>query len=190
VLFLEWAGGRNLDLAGQAIAEGLRSHLLPPGVVSPLPTGSAGFKNQLATGLTYTLANAATLTFEYDYNQAAFSAADWRRWFDTGRAAPASAELLWLVRSFAQDRQDPVSRDSLFARLDWPNAFVPRLELSAFSSVSLDDGSALVQAQATYPLGSHWSLGGLVIGDVGRARSGGGSLPNALTARFRLTRYF
>jgi hypothetical protein len=78
----------------------------------------------------------------------------------------------------------------VFLRADWVDAFIPNLEITGFVNADLYDASGLVQITADYHLSDAWTVGGLVIADLGRARSDFGSLPQSASMLFRLARYF
>ena len=93
------------------------------------------------------------------------------------------------MRGYAQDQQDPISRHSLFLRADWVDSLVPNLELTGFVNEDLYDGSGLFQLTADYYLSDHWTVGGLVTTNLGRARSDFGSLPGAASFLIKVARY-
>jgi len=149
--------------------------------------------NQLALGLSYATASRVTFNFEYLYNQAGFTAADWNRWFTVGQAGvhnPAVAAELWYIRDYALDQQQPVTRHSLFLRADWVDAFVPKLELVGFVNTDLHDGSSLLQLSADYTISDAWTVGALTVANLGPRRSDFGSLPQAASVQLRVARYF
>jgi hypothetical protein len=140
-----------------------------------------GFRNQLSAGASYTTESKITFNVEYHFDQDSLTGTDWR-W-------PLPREL-WFVRGLAQDRQEPITRHSLFLRADWVDAFVPRLELTGFINTDLHDGSSLAEANAAYYLSDRWTVGGQLSADLGGRRTDFGSLPQSLTAMAQVTRYF
>jgi len=56
--------------------------------------------------------------------------------------------------------------------------------------LTLQDGSALAQLKADYCLSSRWTVGLLVGVNMGPGRSEFGSLPDAVSALFKVSRYF
>jgi hypothetical protein len=137
--------------------------------------------NQLSMGASYTTESKITFNLEYHYDQDGLTGADWK-W-------PLSREL-WFRRALAQDRQEPISRHSLFLRADWVDALVPRLELTGFINTDLGDGSSLAEANAAYYLSDRWTVGGQVGADLGGRRTDFGSLPQSLNLMAQVTRYF
>lgn len=194
VSYLEWSGGRRASLIDEAVRYGRGAGTLPPDAPFLPPTRSnPHFQNELAVGASYTTENRITFNLEYHLDQSSYSAADWRNWFALGRgrtaASPIAAEL-WYVRGYAQDQQDPISRHSLFLRADWVDAFVPNLELTGFVNTDLYDGSSLFQLTGDYYLSDHWTVGGLVATNFGKARSDFGSLAQTASFLIKVERYF
>jgi hypothetical protein len=177
VVYLEWAGGRRRAIEDEALAL----------------EGEKHFRNQAAVGASYTTASKVTFNLEYHYNEAGFSDADWNRWFAAGAGRAPSSRLtrqLWLVRAYAADRQEPLQRNAVFLRVDWVDAFVPKLELTGFALADARDGSTLLQLEANYARTDLWSFGVLASGTTGGRRSNFGSLPGAANVLFTATRYF
>ena len=194
VAYAEWAGGNRASLIDEALRYGRQTGTLPAGAPSPIAEDArVTFQNQLSVGGSYTTESKITFNLEYHFNQAGFSRRDWNNWFRAGSSPTAStaiAKELWYIRSYAAERQDPLSEHSLFLRADWVDAFVPDLELTGFINTDLYDGSSLVQLTADYYLSSAWTVGGLVDANVGRAHSDFGSLPQSVSVLAKLARYF
>jgi hypothetical protein len=195
VAYLEWSGGRRGTVSADALASGRATGSLPVGAASVLPDlGAVGFRNQLAIGASYTTSlPRITFNLELHFNQAGFSGADWDQWFRTGSGAtPLSpmAGALWYVRQYASDQQELISRRFAFLRMDWVDAFVPKLEVSGFIDTDLTDGSTRLQLGADYYLSDHWTIGGLVLVDAGARHSDFGSLPQAGSVLLKVVRYF
>lgn len=194
VAYAEWAGGNRTSLIEEALRYGQKTGTLPANAPSAIPAdASVYFQNQLSVGASYTTESKITFNLEYHYNQAGFSRHDWNNWFRVGGAPGASANVtkeLWYFRSYAAEQQDPLSVHSLFLRADWVDAFIPRLELTGFINMDLYDGSSLVQVTADYYLSNAWTVGGLVIADLGGRRSDFGSLPQSTSVLLKLARYF
>ncbi|HLI51816.1 MAG TPA: hypothetical protein VKU87_08465 [Thermomicrobiaceae bacterium] len=194
VAYAEWAGGERSSLIDAALRYGHETGTLPPNASGALPEDPRRhFQNQLSVGASYTTESKITFNLEYHFDQAAFSRRDWDNWFRIGAAnvgSPSIPRELWFIRSYALDQQEPISEHSLFLRADWVDAFVPNLELVGFINTDLYDGSSLVQLEADYYLSNAWTVGGLVIADLGRKHSDFGSLPQAGSALLKLARYF
>ena len=130
---------------------------------------------------------------EYHYHQAGFSRRDWHNWFTIGSTErnlrPVTSEL-WFIRGYANDQQQPLTRQQLFLRANWTDAFVTKLDLTAFGFVNLYDGSSLAQVAASYYLSDAWTIGAFVSANFGGARSERGSTPQAGSVTFQLVRYF
>jgi hypothetical protein len=194
VAYLEWAGGMRSDLMADAFHYGEVTGSLPAGVTRLLPNDPAArWMNDVSIGASYATENRITINVEYHFHQAGFSPADWRNWFAAGarRGGVAGVDAaLWYIRSYAQDQQEPVGRHAAFVRIDWQDAWVKDLELTALASVDLEDGSGFGQATAAYNLSRAWTVSALVSGSYGARRSDYGSLPVAETLLLRATRYF
>ncbi|MGA7986609.1 MAG: hypothetical protein WCA01_15630, partial [Burkholderiales bacterium] len=176
------------------LAYGRETGTLPAGAPPVLPTASGdAFQNDLALGFSWTGATKLTVNVEYLYHQAGMTREDWRRWFATGTAnagSLAATGALWYIRAFAADQQEPATREQLFLRAAWSDAFVPHLELSGFALVNLYDRSRLVQLGATYDFSDRWTLGAYLSANLGAAQSERGSLPQAHSALLQALYYF
>jgi hypothetical protein len=194
VAYAEWAGGYRSSIIDEALRYGRQTGTLPANARSALPEDpNLHFQNQLSIGASYTTESKITFNLEYHFNQAAFSRRDWNNWFRIGSAnagPPGIPNELWYIRSFALDQQEPISQHSLFLRADWIDAFVPNLELIGFINTDLYDGSSLAQVGANYYLSNAWTIGGLVIANLGRKHSDFGSLPQVGSVLFKLARFF
>jgi hypothetical protein len=194
VVYGEWAGGRQRDAISAALAYGRLTGTIPLAAPSVLPAdGAERFRSDLSVGASYTTASKIVFNVEYHYHEAGFSRDDWRRWFavgEAGRSNPGVAAQLWYIRSYAADRQEPLSRHTAFLRVDRQDAFVRNLELSGFVSADLQDGSGAAQAEADYFLSDRVTIGGLVFGTFGGRHSDFGSTPSAVSVLVKLARYF
>ena len=194
VTYFEWSGGRRGTVSEDALAFGRTTGSLPAAAAGVLPgLGTVRFRNQLAVGASYTTElPKITFNLEFHYNQAGFSGTDWDEWFGTGGGAGASSPIagaLWYVRNYAADQQELISRRFAFLRMDWVDAFVPKLEVSGFVDTDLTDGSSRLQLGADYYLSDRWTVGGLVLVDSGGRHSDFGSLPQAGSVLLKVVRY-
>ena len=194
VLYAEWAGGRSRNLITRALTYGRETGTLPANAPPVLPTDPGEeFRNDLALGFSWTGTAKLTINAEYLYHQAGLSRQDWHNWFATGAAQAGSLPVtgaLWYLRAYAADQQEPATREQLFLRAAWSDAFVPQLELSALAFVNLYDHSALTQLGASYYLSDAWTLGAYLGANLGRADSEHGSLPQARSAVLQAVYYF
>ncbi len=193
VAYAEWAGGAQAGVIDEALAYGRDTRVLPVGAPSVLPDDSAlTFRQDLAVGGSFSTKPKLTLNVEYHFHQAGFDKRDWERWFTAGErtTSPLAPRALWFIRSYALDRQDPLTRHSFFARADWVDAFIRHLELTGFVNVDVYDRSSLAQLAADYFASSKWTLGAQVSVNVGGATSDFGSLPQHGSILFKLARYF
>jgi hypothetical protein len=194
VAYAEWTGGAAPAVINDALAYGRDTRVLPvvaPGIV-PDDSGST-LREDLSVGGSFSTKPRLTLNVEYHFHQAGFNKRDWERWFmageGTARASLAAGEL-WFIRSYALDRQDPVTRHSLFARADWVDAAIRHLELTGLVNMDVYDRSSLAQLTADYFASSKWTVGVQASVNVGGASSDFGSLPQRGSLLFKLARYF
>jgi hypothetical protein len=194
VLYAEWAGGRRASLIADALHYGVDTGTLPGNVPAVIPTDTRTyFQNDLSVGGSYTTPNKIVLNLEYHFHQAGFSPQDWHNWFATGEAhadVSAITSTLWYIRAYAADQQEPTAMHSIFLRADWTDAFIPDLELTAFTSVDLHDGSSIAQLSADYYLSDRWTVGALGVANLGGRRTEFGSLPSEAGVIVKLARYF
>jgi hypothetical protein len=192
VVYAEWAGGSQGSVAERAVQFGQSTDTLPP--VAPVLQGATlgdAFRSDLATGGSWTSESAFSLNLEYHYHQSGYTRQDWRNAFAAGGVQPATiGEEFWYVREYANSQEEPISRDQWFLRLDQTDAFIRRLELSAFAFVNAGDGSVFTQAAASYDWTSQWTFAAYVSGAIGSSRSEYGSLPQAAAVALQLIRYF
>jgi len=193
VAYLEWSGGRATSLIDEAWQFGIDSGMVPPTAPAPLEDGGrSSFRHELAVGASYTAGTHATFNVEYHLNTAGMTNADWKRWFALGSGRdPADPAVggLWLIRQYAFEQQRNLTRQALFVRADWADAFVRKLEISGFADVDLRDGSAALQLGVDYDIDDHWTVGGLVRGYLGSRRTDFGSLPQSGSALLTVIRY-
>ncbi len=193
VLYAEWAGGRRASLIADALHYGVDTGTLPGNLPPILPEDTRGyFQSDLSVGGSYTVSE-IVFNLEYHFHQAGFSPQDWRNWFAVGQSlakVPGISKVLWYIRDYALDQQEPMATHSAFLRADWQDAFIPKLELTAFTSVDLRDGSSLTQFTADYYLSNDWTVGAIAETNLGGRRSDWGSLPQAASVIVKLARYF
>lgn len=195
VAYVEWSGGRQGTVSADALNFGRATGSLPAAAARLLPNvGRVDFRSELAVGVSYTTElPKITFNLEFHYDQAGFSGNDWDQWFRTGTGVnPLSpvAGALWYVREYAADQQQLISRRFAFLRMDWVDAFVPKLEVSGFLDTDLADGSTRLQLGGDYYLSDRWTIGGLVLVNAGRRHSDFGSLPQAGSVLLKVVRYF
>jgi hypothetical protein len=194
VAYAEWTGGAEAGVIDDALAYGRQTRVLPVGAPSVLPDDSAStFREDLSVGGSFSTKPKLTLNVEYHFHQAGFDKRDWERWFVAGEgttSASLAARELWFIRSYALDRQDPLTRHSLFARADWVDAFIRHLELTGFVNMDVYDRSSLAQLTADYFASSKWTVGVQASVNVGGPGSDSGSLPQRGSLLFILARYF
>jgi hypothetical protein len=194
VVYGEWSGGNRPSLIADALSYGRTTGSLPLLATGPLPaSSSAAFQSSASIGASYTTDAKITFNLEFHHFQPGFSRSDWNTWFQSGMSHAQTAGIpaaLWYIRGYALDQQDPISKQSAFLRFDWVDAFVTNLEVTGFINTDLYDASSLVQLTADYYLSKSWTVGALLVSNLGRARSDFGSLPQAGSALLKISRYF
>ncbi|MBF0560627.1 MAG: hypothetical protein HQL37_01175 [Alphaproteobacteria bacterium] len=188
VLYGEASGGFRPNLISEALTDARQRGLVPWMAPFPLGIDTRGrLQTQAAIGFSYATEPKITTHVEYHFNQAGFSGADWKRWFDAGRQ-PSARGPLWQIRQYAEDTQQPVSQHTGFVRALWEDALVPDLNLTAIVETSLEDASSFLQLEAAYFVSPKLTVG-LTVGDnLGGGRSERGSLSEAgsLMTTFRV----
>jgi hypothetical protein len=152
VAYIEASGGHGASLWTQALDAPLQTS--PPAAPQTLyemlspdsPRVRASFQTRAATGITYSTAYKLSLTFEYEYDSAALSRADWS-------AARAGDPLAYArYREFVSTQQELPTQHAFFAYASWQDLLVQHLDLAAFVRVDLVDGSRLPWTELRY----HW----------------------------------
>ena len=133
VLNLEWSGGR---MASQAV-QALRQQGLPY-------VDDSGWRNRLSAGLTYTTENKISLTAEYNYDGAALGQGRWNQL----RGGPLP--LYGVYENWVQNAQELPTQRGAFLYLNWQDALIPRLDLSAMQRYDLLDASRMQWLEARY----------------------------------------
>ncbi len=167
VLFAEWSGGRS------------RSQLSQAGVSAD----DTRFHNRVATGVTYTASNKLSWTMEYAYNGAALNADQW----NTLQRGPPLAYGLY--RLWTQSAQELPTQDALGLYVNWPDALVQHLDLSAMLRVNRADNSRTNWLEARY----HWSHTDLAVQlqvNSGGPSSDFGAVPQQRIWQVSLRQYF
>lgn len=190
IAYASWSGGVMPNMIADAITFGKKSGTLPA-VVPLLPptTAHRSFQSDLSAGAYWTGEDRETISLEYNFHQAGFTGRDWHNWFTIG-ADPSLSSLMWYLRGWASDQQQPMARHQLFVRADWVEPFIiEHLDINAFVMTDLHDGSSLGQLAASYDLSDNWSIAAYFGGSIGGRRTEWGSLGNAATATVQIQRY-
>ena len=194
VAYAEWAGGAEAGVIDDALTFGRDTGVFPVGGPSVLPDDSAApFQEDLSVGGSFSPRPKVTVNVEYHFHQAGFDKRDWEQWFAAGERTTSTslaAGQLWFIRSYALDRQDPLTRHSLFGRVDWVDAFVRHLELTGFVNMDVYDRSSLVQIAADYFASNKWTVGVQASLNAGGPGSDFGSVPRRGGLLVKLARYF
>jgi hypothetical protein len=131
IAYLEVSAGRSATLLAQALNETERSAL----------------RSRASTGVTYSMANKLSLTFEYEYNGTGLSAGKWNR------LAASDPEEYGRYREFALLQQDLPTQSNAFVYASWQDLVFRHLDLTAFLRVDLVDHSKL----PWFELRRHWT---------------------------------
>ncbi len=191
VFYCEWSGGRRYSLTTDALlydaklygVDGSRYAYAVPG------DSRKRFRNQAVAGFSYTESARKRSTFvEYHYNEAGMTRADWKNWYYAGyierlitfpELAPVYALVntaLWSIRDYAQRSMEPVTRQQIFIRNQWQEAFTKRLDLADLLQVNPLDRSFFAQSSAKYNLNDNLSLNLTLYFYAGAQRSEYGSV--------------
>jgi hypothetical protein len=186
VAYGEWAGGTEANLATRARDLAVATGTFPSGtpVLPPTATTTA-FRNDVATGLSLTVATAATLNLEYHFHEGGLGRSDFRRWSSIGSAPGTPSFIpaqLWAIRGSASDQGEPLPRHQLFVRAEFPRTLRHDLDLSAFAFVNLEDASSLSQVSLSCYLSDSLTLSGFVSASLGSRASERGSSPETVSA--------
>lgn len=188
IAYASWAGGAEAGAVSDALVFGRRTRTFPV-FTAPLPEETLSFRNDLSAGLSWTGEYKQTFTLEYNFHEAGFSSEDWRQWFAAG-GQPQWAEVMWYIRGYASDRQQPMSRHQAFLRADWTEPFhIDHADLGAYVMTNLSDGSGTGQVSASYDISDYWSAGLYLSGSFGGRKTEWGSLRGASSAIVQIVRY-
>jgi len=190
IAYASWTGGNAPSVIVDAISFGKRTRTLPAAApMLPSTSLSHSFKSDLSLGAYWTGDSKLTLSVEYNFHEAGFSRADWRGWFATG-ANPGLSSLMWYIRGYASDQQQPMGRHQAFMRADWAEPFhLEHTDLSAFVMTDLVDGSSIGQVAFAYDISDQWSAGLYAGGNLGGRKSEWGSLRGDGSVIFQISRY-
>jgi hypothetical protein len=190
IAYVSWTGGMAPNEIIDAYAFGKRTRMLPSAVpVLPPVSPRHDFQNDVSLGAYWNGEDKETISLEYNFHQAGFGKSEWRDWFALG-ADPANASLMWFLRGYAGDRQDPISRHQAFVRADWAEPFhIPHADVNGYVMTDLLDGSCTGQLGAWYDLSDHWSAGAYLSATTGGRKTDWGSLRGSNSVIAQLIRY-
>lgn len=195
VAYAEWSGTSEPGLIERALLYGELTGTLPASFSNLVgESQQTHFTSDAAVGATWAGAKQWTVNLEYQIHQSGLSGNQLQQWLGLANAMPATyGALFQYARAFAAIQQEPLVQRQYFVRVDCQDAFVRKLELSAFAFVDAYDGSGFTQFSASYHLSNHWTLATL-LSDSWGGRYSEYESPTALTARrsltFEVTRYF
>jgi hypothetical protein len=191
VLYGEWSGGREANLAHRAVAFGEDTGSLPEGTALLLPQTEGGkrFQNDLAVGASWTSSFRLTLNLEYHFHQAGLGNGDFSDWLELGRTDARLASEFWFIRQYAADQQEPLMQQQIFLRFDWQDLIPSKLNAGGIFFISPRDGSVLAQVSAQYFISRCWTVGIYLGGTFGGTDTIYGSLPWSTSGVLQLVRY-
>ena len=195
VLYAEWSGGRQYNIAGGSLLyAGRQLGVDTEKYISGLPGDCAKrFRNQAAAGISFTEKERKRSTYlEYHYNEAALNGKEWDHWYSGAYAAafPYNApEALWSVRSYAQNMMAPSSRHQLFINTQWQDAMIPKLDLAGIAQINPADASFFFMPMAKYYAAQNVALTLTGYFYAGKPRSEYGSINTAGVLKFAVTCY-
>ena len=144
VFYGEWSGGSRYSLTTDALLYDAELYGVNGSKYAYAVPGDSQkrFRNQAAAGFSYTESDYKRSTFiEYHYNEAGMTRGDWQNWFLAGyverlvdfpELTPVYAQVntaLWSIRDYAQRSMEPITRQQLFIRNQWQEAFTKKLDL-------------------------------------------------------------
>jgi hypothetical protein len=132
---VEWAGGRGRSQLNEAF--GL--------------TPDTTFQQRLSMGGTWTSDNKVSATLEYQYNSAAPNSSQWQQFW----RLPPQARMRY--SQYLANVQDLATRSSAFLFVNWRDAMVSRLDLSAMARLDLVDHSSMHWLELRYRL-TRWDI--------------------------------
>ena len=167
VSYIEWSGGRSKSLSSQLFNT----------------MNDEAFRSRLSTGVTYTTDNKISYTLEYDYNGAGMDKNEW----NALRKGAISAYTRY--RTWAQNSQDPATKQSVFFYSAWQDAMMNHLDVSGMVRYNLQDNSRMSWLEARH----HWDHADLALQwqrNSGSAGSVFGALPQTRTMQIVGTYFF
>jgi hypothetical protein len=131
VAYLEASGGRIPSLWSEAL-----------GV-----SGHTALRGRAAAGFTVTAANKLSVTFEYEYDGAAFGARAWNA------ARSGSLESYGLYRNFVLAQQELPTQQAVFVYAAWQDVLLRHLDATALLRVDVLDHSRIPWTELRH----HWA---------------------------------
>jgi hypothetical protein len=167
VIYGEWSGGKQYSLTADALFYDAKLYGIDAKPYADYVPGDSRlrFRNKAVGGFSFTESMHKRSTFvEYHYNEAGMSETDWKNWFIAGYVEdlldypelyPVFQRVnvaLWSIRDYAQRSMEPASRQVLFIRNQWQEAFTRKLDLVNLVQINTLDASFFAQSAAKYNL--------------------------------------
>lgn len=133
VFNFEYSGGRGNSQFSQALAQQSITH-----------ADDFGFYSRWVTGLTYTTANKMSFSLDVEYNGQGMNQIAWNYLRTTGVRNYA------LYQNWVQGQQELPTQRAAFLYVNWQDAFIGHLDLSAMQRHDLTDSSRMIWLEARY----------------------------------------
>ena len=194
VVYAEATVGKRYNLIDEALLEIRKADKVAAAVSRYFPSDAGtSYRRQFSLGASYTTDSNISTNLEYHYNQSGLSKDDWGDWFKAGADPSNSAATygqLLSIRDLARNRNEPISKHSLFIRSQVDDVFVNNLTITGQVMVDLIDYSTLFQLEALYNINSNTLLAFRHVSFNGADKSNYGSLPYLMTTSIQLDYYF
>lgn len=165
--YLEWSGGQDRSQLNKAL---------------PIPPDTA-FRQRLSAGGTWTLDSRISATLEFQYNSAAPDGSQWDQFW----TLPPQARMRY--NQYLANAQELATRSGAFLFLNWRDALMPRVDLSAMARLDLVDRSSMQWLELRYRQ-SRWDIALQWQNNAGPQASTYGSLPRRQSLMLLADRYF
>lgn len=172
VAFFEWSGGRQVSSLTQSLSANSIPH-----------DQDNKFRQNLASGLSYTSSNKLTVTAELEYHGAGLDQTSW----DALIHHPLP--YYGVYRNWLQTVQDTPSQRAVFLYASWQDAMINHLDLSAMERYNADDYSRLSWLEARYHL-EHVEFAMQWQRNSGKALSEYGAAAQIQALQFIVRQYF
>ena len=195
VLYGEWSGGEQYNLVTSALLYDARQLGFDLEKYASYVPGDSSkrFRNQAVIGLSFTEKEQKRSTYlEYHYNEAGMTPAEWSAWYTVGNFSQPFGtveEALWSIRSYGQRMMQPSSRHQLFARTQWLDAMLPKLDLVGLAQVNPYDASFFLQPMAKYSVSDDLAFTLTFNFYIGKPRSEYGTVNASAVSKLAVT-YF
>lgn len=201
LLYAEWSGAQQKSLAARSTANDLDQYYPNQPTLAVNYSADESFYSQSAVGMSVAWTSSDTTYLEYHMNQAGFSTADWKQWYDAGESAGAKQNSspivantqlaqLWNIRNYARNNQEPMSTNSIFLRNNYSYGRDQDFNFSQILDFNVGDQSFFIQLMGEYKFIKNFIGSAIFSANMGAYRSEYGSLPRQQEGRLGLKYYF